>query len=77
MINNILITRLSRMLKKDIPPRMCNSKWFYVDITEKCECKTKCKFDNLKSKSDWENHANKNYQELLKNNVKFQNYLNY
>ena len=71
MINKILISRIQRVLKYDPHiPLWCNSKWFYVDITEKCDCIDTCKYNHLNSRQEWSKHADDNYKYQIEVNKK-------
>ena len=42
-------------------PKLCNSKWFYNDIRNKCDCIDTCKFSHLKTRKQWIEYANNEY----------------
>lgn len=74
-MNNIVLSRIQRFLQKDPTlPTVCLAKWFYVDVTTKCDCINTCKFTKIKTRKQWIKHANDNYEKiLLKNNIKYNN----
>jgi len=65
MFNNILVTRLHRLMKSDITtPIRCRAKWFYVDVFDKCTCINTCKYNNY-SNADYIKQANNNYHNQI------------
>ena len=64
MFNSILTTRFSRFYNKDFSvPAVCFSKWWYVDIYEKCDCINHCKFQKF-DKLRWQKYAKESYENL-------------
>ena len=63
MINNIIISRIQRIVKADIfRPKKCYSKWWYADVTEKCTSKDTCKYIKF-TKNDWIKYSNKYFRD--------------
>ena len=64
MINKLNISRLHRIITSDASvPLHCKAKWWYTDVSEKCNCKNNCKFSYY-TKDDWVKYANNCYLNL-------------
>ena len=64
MFNKINVTRIVRYIDIDSSlPTKCYSRWFYMDVTEKCDCDKICKYKNF-TKQDFIDYADKCYNDL-------------